>query len=190
MPDRLSDIYINLIKKKMEEKKYMNPYLAGFILGISLLAAFYFSAEGLGASGAAKRIVVVATETVAPQHTYDNKFFNHIVKNGEKNPLSNWVVFEVLGVLAGGFISGAFSGRLKKLRTEHSPKITSKKRLWAALIGGIIFGIGSQFGRGCTSGAALSGMTVFSTSGYIALITIFGAAFVVGKLGFVKKLWI
>ncbi len=171
----------------MEPKKYMNPYLAGFIMGLVLLAAFYFSAEGLGGSGAPKRLVAATIEAVAPQHAYNNHYYNHMVKNGEKNPLLNWVVFEVLGVLAGGFISGAASGRLK-LKVEHSPKITPKKRLWAALIGGTLFGIGSQFGRGCTSGAALSGMTVFSTAGYIALVTIFATAFIVGK--FVKKLWI
>ncbi len=171
----------------MEQKKYMNPYLAGFIMGLVLLAAFYFSAEGLGGSGAPKRIVVSAVEQIAPNHVYNNGFYNKYSKDGEKNPLSNWVVFEVLGVLAGGFLSGAFSGRLK-LVTEHSPKITSKKRLWMALIGGVLFGIGSQFGRGCTSGAALSGMAVFSVAGYLTLIAIFGSAFIVGK--FVKKLWI
>ena len=171
----------------MKQKKYMNPYLAGFILGMALLSAFYFSAEGLGGSGAPKRILIGAVAAVAPQHAYHNEYYNHYVKNGEKNPFSNWVFFEVIGVLVGGFVSGAVSGRLK-LKTEHSPKITSKKRLWAALIGGILFGIGAQFGRGCTSGAALSGMTVFSTAGYIVLVGIFGTAFIVGK--FVKKLWI
>ncbi len=173
----------------MEPKKYMNPYLAGFIMGLALLAAFYFSSEGLGGSGAPKRLVVAAVETIAPQHTFNNHFYNHMVDNGNKNPLSNWVVFEVLGVFFGGLLSGALSGRLK-VKVEHSPKITSKKRLWAALIGGTLFGIGAQFGRGCTSGAALSGMTVFSTSGYIALIGIFAMAFIVGKLKIVKNLWI
>jgi uncharacterized membrane protein YedE/YeeE len=171
----------------MERKKYMNPYLAGFGLGLVLLAAFYFSAEGLGGSGAPKRIVVAAVAAVAPHHAYANEYDNGYLNNGQTNPLSNWVVFEVLGVLVGGFISGAISGRLKFV-TEHSPKITSKKRLWMALIGGTLFGIGSQFGRGCTSGAALSGMVVFSVAGYIALIGIFATAFVVGK--FIKNLYI
>lgn len=171
----------------MEKMKYMNPYLAGFFLGLVLLAAFYFSAEGLGGSGAPKRLVVGAVEAVAPNHAYNNEFYNSYTQNGERNPLSNWVVVQVVGLLAGGFLSGTFSGRLK-LVTEHSPKITAKRRLYMALIGGILFGIGSQFGRGCTSGAALSGMAVFSAAGYLTLIAIFGTAFFVGK--FVKKLWI
>jgi hypothetical protein len=101
--------------------------------------------------------------------------------------MNNWLVFEVIGVLAGGFLSGALYGRLK-FKTEHSPKITSRKRLIAALIGGMLFGIGSQFARGCTSGAALSGMAVLSASGIITMMAIFGSAYVFSWI--FKKLWI
>jgi len=62
--------------------------------------------------------------------------------------------------LVGGFLSGILARRTK-LKIEHSPKISSKRRLVFALIGGILFGFGSQLGRGCTSGSALSGMAIF-----------------------------
>ena len=93
----------------------------------------------------------------------------------------------MLGVLVGGFISGAFSGRLK-WKVEHSPKITSKTRLIFAVIGGILFGFGSQMGRGCTSGSALSGMAVLSLGGFITMAFIFGTAFALAY--FARKLWI
>ncbi len=167
------------------KKKYMNPYLAGFLLGLVILASFFLSGQGLGASGAPKRLIVAAVHAIAPAFTENQGFFAHYLANG--NPLNNWLVFMVLGIVVGGFFSGAIGGRLK-LKIDHSPKITSSSRLWMAGIGGAIFGLGSAFGRGCTSGAALSAMSSFSLSGYITVIVIFGTGFLVA--GLFKKFWI
>jgi hypothetical protein len=167
-------------------KKYLNPYMSGFLLGMVLLATFYFTGRGLGASGAMKSTVVTAVNAVA--HTYaDNSAYISKFISDDHHPMSNWLVFEVLGVLAGAFLSGALAGRLK-LKVEHSPKITSRKRLILAAIGGILFGFGSQLGRGCTSGAALSGMAVMSLAGFLAMLTIFGGAYLFAY--FMRKNWI
>ena len=40
------------------KNKYMNPYLAGTMLGIVLLLAMFLSGRGLGASGGLKYCVV------------------------------------------------------------------------------------------------------------------------------------
>jgi uncharacterized membrane protein YedE/YeeE len=64
------------------------------------------------------------------------------------------------------------------MKVEHSPKITIQRRLIFALGGGVIFGFGAQLARGCTSGAALSGMAVLSLGGYITMVAIFGTAFI------------
>jgi hypothetical protein len=93
----------------------------------------------------------------------------------------------MLGVIVGGFLSGTLAGRLK-LKVEHSPRITSRKRLILALAGGILFGFGSQLGRGCTSGSALSGMAVLSMGGFITMMAIFGTAFALAYL--FRKNWI
>ncbi len=92
---------------------------------------------------------------------------------------------QMLGAVVGGFVSGAIAGRLK-LKVEHSPKITSNRRLVFALMGGILFGVGSQLGRGCTSGSALSGMAVLSFGGIITMMGIFGGAYALAY--FFKKL--
>jgi len=44
-------------------------------------------------------------------------------------------------------------------------------------LGGVLFVYGGQLARGCTSGAALSGMAVLSTAGFVTMIAIFGSAF-------------
>ena len=47
---------------------------------------------------------------------------------------------------------------------------------------------GSQLGRGCTSGSALSGMAVMSYGGIITMAAIFGMAYAMAY--FFRKLWI
>lgn len=168
-------------------KKYMNPYMGGVLLGLVLLAAFFFSGRGLGASGAIKSVVVKSVETVAPSHVETTDFYTSYKASHPGGPFKDWLVWEMLGVLVGGFISGAFAGRLK-FKVEHSPKVTSKIRIVFAVIGGILFGFGSQLGRGCTSGSALSGMAVLSLGGFITMAFIFGTAFALAY--FARKLWI
>lgn len=167
-------------------KIYLNPYLGGFLLGLILLLTFYITGRGLGASGAVKSTVVTAVDAVASTHAHNNQYMGQFLSD-DVSPMSNWLVFEVLGILAGAFVSGALAGRLK-LKVEHSPKITSRKRLIFALLGGLAFGIGSQFGRGCTSGAALSGMAALSLGGFIAMMAIFGGGYLFAY--FFRKLWI
>jgi uncharacterized membrane protein YedE/YeeE len=89
--------------------------------------------------------------------------------------------------MAGGFISGAIKGRLR-LRIEKSPKISNRKRLIYAFTGGLFFVYGAQLARGCTSGAALSGMAVLSLAGFVTMIAIFGSAYLFAW--FFRKNWI
>jgi uncharacterized membrane protein YedE/YeeE len=171
----------------MKPKNYINPYLGGVLLGLVLLAANFISGRGLGASGAIKSCIVTVSTTVAPASSQNSGFIKEYTGKHPGNPMKNWLVFEMLGVLVGGFLSGAVAGRLT-WKVEHSPKITSKKRLILALIGGILFGWGSQMGRGCTSGSALSGMAVLSLGGFITMMAIFGTAFALAY--FFRKNWI
>lgn len=171
----------------MKPQKYINPYLGGVLLGLILLLANFVSGRGLGASGAIKSTIVTATIAVSPASAETSGFIKEYTDKHEGNPMKNWLVFEMLGVLVGGFLSGAIAGRLK-WKTEHSPKITSHRRLILALAGGILFGWGSQMGRGCTSGSALSGMAVLSLGGFVTMMAIFGTAFALAYV--FRKNWI
>ena len=174
-------------KEQPKKNRYMNPYIGGVLLGLVLLAANFISGRGLGASGAIKSVVVATTQTVAPKYAERTKYFKEYHEEHSGSPLKNWLVFQMLGVIVGGFASGALAGRLK-FKVEHSPKITSRRRLVFALLGGIFFGVGSQLGRGCTSGSALSGMAVLSFGGIITMMAIFGGAYALAY--FFRKNWI
>jgi uncharacterized membrane protein YedE/YeeE len=167
--------------------KYMNPYLAGFFLGLVLLATLFLTGRGLGASGAIKSIVVATVDGVAPKHAESSSFYGTYVGPGKEHPLKSWLVFEVAGVLIGGFISGLASNRLK-VTTESGPKVKPAVRWVFAAIGGALFGIGAQFARGCTSGAALTGMAVLSTAGFVTMMAIFGTGYAFAYAA--RKLWL
>ncbi len=174
------------MENQLKSKNYIDPYLGGILLGLLLLLTFYLTGRGLGASGAVKSSVVASVSEVAHEHAVSSQYYSKFMEPGE-SPLNTWLVYEVLGVMVGAFASGALAGRLK-FKVEHSPKITSRTRLIAAMAGGLLFGIGSQFARGCTSGAALSGSAALATSGFLTMITIFGVAY--ASAWFFRKLWI
>lgn len=165
---------------------YWNPYFGGFLLGLIIILTFFLTGRGLGASGAMKSSVVTIVDKVAPTHAENNAYYNQFISK-DSTPMNTWLVFETLGVLIGAFISGGLAGRIR-WRVQHSPKITSKRRLIFALMGGILFGLGAQIARGCTSGAALSGMAVLSTGGFITMLAIFGTAYAFAY--FFRKNWI
>jgi len=168
------------------KNRYMNPYVAGTILGLVLLLAMFVSGRGLGASGGLKYCMVSIVGAVDRPHADKSVFYSKYFEDGKK-PLKNWLVLEIAGVVAGGFISGAISGRLK-LKIEKSPRISNTRRLVFAFLGGVFFVYGAQLARGCTSGAALSGMAVLSVAGFVTMIAIFGSAYLFAW--FFRKNWI
>ncbi|MCK5005382.1 MAG: YeeE/YedE family protein [Candidatus Aminicenantes bacterium] len=170
----------------METKKYSNPYLAGVGLGLVMLIAFWITGLGLGASGAMMRTVVAVEKAVAPDHVNEN-FYLKKYGGEDKNPFEHWLIFEILGVFAGGIISGAFAGRIKK-ETNKGPKITIRKRWIFAFIGGGFFGFGARLARGCTSSVALCGGTTMAVGSWVTMIAIFAGAYMAAW--FVRKLWI
>ena len=170
----------------MNKSKYMNPYLAGVLLGLVLLAAMFLSGRGLGASGGIKDTVVAVVGAVDRQHAMNTPYYSKYYQNGE-HPLRNWLTLEIFGMVVGGFLSGALSHRLK-FKIEKSPKISNRKRLLFAFLGGLFFVYGAQLARGCTSGAALSGMAVLSVAGFLTMAAIFGSAYLFAW--FFRRLWI
>ncbi len=171
----------------MQAKPYMNPYLAGFLLGLVLLATIYITGRGLGASGAFKNSVIAAVKSVAPRHAENTAFYQDFDRTNPEGPYKNFLVFEVVGVVIGAFFSGVLGNRVG-LKLEKGPRVTNTLRVVTAILGGALFGFGSQLGRGCTSGAALSGMAVLSLGGLLTMMTIFGSGYALAW--FFRKLWL
>jgi uncharacterized membrane protein YedE/YeeE len=166
-------------------KPYMNPYLAGVLLGIVLFAAFFITGNGLGASGGLNRIIVALEDLITPDHV-DRTPYLLKMAGGDKNPLDHWLVFMTIGALIGGFLSGAIHGRLK-IETNKGPNISVRNRWLLAFIGGAIMGYGARFARGCTSGQALSGGAALSAGSWAFMFAVFGGGYALAY--FVRKAW-
>jgi uncharacterized protein len=173
-------------KTALDPKPYSNPYAAGFGLGLVLLAAFVIMGRGLGASGAFSSLVASAVRTVAPQHTAANEFYAEYVGDGTKNPLMDWLVFEVIGVFAGGLLSAALARRIVK-SIERGPSTTNRWRLLFAFIGGALMGIGAKLARGCTSGQGLTGGALLGVGSWAFMMCVFAGAY--AAAWFVRRQW-
>jgi len=166
---------------------YWNPYVAGVGLGLVLLAAFVIMGRGLGASGAFSTIVSTGVNAVAPKAGQSNEFFSTYSNQVSANPLRDWYVIEVIGILIGGFISGFLAHRFKKT-VDKGPNISVKGRFTYAFIGGAIMGIGAKLARGCTSGQALTGGAQLNVGSWLFMIFIFIGGYAAAY--FVRRQWI
>ncbi|MBN2502705.1 MAG: YeeE/YedE family protein [Anaerolineales bacterium] len=170
---------------KREEKAYVNPYLAGALLGLVLFASFFITGSGLGASGGLNRMLVFVEDLVVPEHVDRTPYLLEMA-GGERNPLDSWIVFVTIGVVLGGFTSGWLNGRVK-IETNKGPNITRRTRLFMAFLGGSFMGFGARLARGCTSGQALSGGAVLSVGSWAFMFAVFGGAYALAY--FLRKFW-
>jgi len=166
---------------------YLNPYLAGIGLGVVLLLAFVIMGRGIGASGGFTSMLTAGVNSVASEYASENEMYSTYIGDGERSPLTDWLVFELIGVLIGGFISAFFAGRIKKT-VERGPGISSKGRLVLAFFGGTLMGFAAKMARGCTSGQALTGGALMSVGSWVFMIAIFIGAYAFAY--FIRRQWI
>ena len=170
----------------MEEKKYWNPYLAGIGLGLTLLLAFVLMGRGLGASGAVMRFTAWFMSLISAEHVNANTYLAKYAGEGI-NPFRNWLVFEVIGVIIGGFVSAWLAGRLKVM-TGRGPNISDKGRWVLAIFGGALMGFGARLAYGCTSGQALTGGATLSLGSWAFMFSVFAGGYAMAY--FVRKQWL
>jgi uncharacterized membrane protein YedE/YeeE len=168
-------------------RAYANPYLSGVGLGLVLLAAFLVTGHGLGASGAAAAVVSAGVEAVSPAHARANPFFGAWTgADGSRAPLADWIVLEVLGLMAGAALSAWAAGRWEP-RVERGPGISDRRRVVAAFGGGAVMAFGARLARGCTSGLGLTGGAALSVGAWVFLLTLFAAGYAVAPL--LRRSW-
>jgi uncharacterized membrane protein YedE/YeeE len=165
--------------------EYVNPYLAGLALGVVLFASYVVFGHGLGASGGVAVLSAKALDTMAPEHVADSSYWIGLIRK-QASALDTWLVWEIVGLVIGGFVSGLLAGRVK-VQTFHGPSINPSRRLLFALIGGAIAGFGVRLSRGCTSSQALSGGAVMSAGSWAFMFAVFGGAYLLAAP--VRKLW-
>jgi hypothetical protein len=166
-------------------RRYADPYVAGAGLGLVLLAAYVLAGQGLGASGAFNTTAAGMTAAVAPERAASNPLFaRYLTGDG---PWRNWVLFEIAGVVMGGFLSALLAGRLRR-EVERGSRLSGGTRLGFAFGGGALMGVGAVLARGCTSGLALSGGALLSAGSWLFIAAAFGAAYLIAPL--MRRAWL
>ncbi|GAB4268528.1 MAG: hypothetical protein Kow0029_03980 [Candidatus Rifleibacteriota bacterium] len=155
-----------------ESQNYMNPYLAGFLLGLTLLASFLVLGTGLGASAGLARFSAWCGLCIAPEHFLKSEYFGAW---GEQ-PMKYYLVFMLAGVALGGFISAVSHNRVN-VETERGRLCSAGMRLWFALGGGVLAGFASRLARGCTSGQALTGSALLLSGSLAFLLAVFAGGY-------------
>lgn len=159
----------------MNPRPYWNPYKAGVLLGLALLAAFLVAGQGLGASAFPKRLIALWSHGLAPVWTERNSVLGHYVTAGA-NPLRDWLVVEVVAMVLAGFLAALSAGRFR-VAIEKGPGISVRGRLLYALSGGILMGFAAALARGCTSGQALSGGALLATGSWLFMLMVFAGGY-------------
>ena len=151
---------------------YMNPYLAGVLLGLALLASYLILGAGLGASGGLSRFAAWAEGCLAPSHTQSSEYFGAW---GDR-PLNYYLVFMLAGVFLGGLFSAVLARRVR-FQIERGRRASSGFRIALALIGGVLAGFASRLAQGCTSGQALSGSAMLLSGSLVFLLCVFAGGY-------------
>ncbi len=165
---------------------YWNPYLAGVLLGLTLLASFLILGAGLGASAAAGRVGACLSEAVAPEYTRNSGYFGPMTAGGS-NPLRYYLVYMVVGTFLGGLFSAVLARRIEPM-IERGPGIGAGTRVVFAVLGGVLVGYASMLAKGCTSGQALTGGALLLNGSIVFMGCVFAGGYAVAY--FARKLWI
>jgi hypothetical protein len=172
-------------REREHARPYWNPYVAGFLLGVVLLATYAVTGRGLGATGAFSAVAAWIAGLASPEHAAANLVHAKYWNDG--SPLLSWTLFLLIGVFIGALLSG-LQGRRVHATVERGPRIGDGQRLLLAFAGGALAAVGAKIAKGCTSGQALTGGAILNVGSLVFMASVFAAAY--GLAYFMRKEWL
>jgi uncharacterized membrane protein YedE/YeeE len=166
-----------------DRRGLMNPYLAGFGLGIVLLLTFLIMGRGLGATAGYGSLIAAAFGAFAPDWTAANPALKGYFADP---PATNWTLYLLIGAFVGALVSGLLAHRVQ-FRIERGPSLSVRTRLLFAFSGGALAAIGAKLAKGCTSGQALTGGSQLNAGSWVFMLSVFAGGYLLAY--FVRRLW-
>ncbi len=165
------------------DRGLMNPYLAGFGLGLVLLLAFLTMGRGLGATAAFGSVAAWLAGHVAPDWTAASPVLKGYAA---EPPWTHWTVYLIAGAFIGALVSAWLGGRIR-LRVERGPQVGVGVRLALAFSGGALAAVGARLAKGCTSGQALTGGAQLNLGAWVFMLAVFAAGYLLAAV--VRRQW-
>jgi len=106
-------------------RRFVNPYLSSFGLGLVLLLAVLVMGRGLGATAAFGSVVAAAAGLAAPEWTAANSALKGYFADPQ---WVNWTVYLIAGAFVGALVS-AWLARDICPRIERGPQVSVRARL-------------------------------------------------------------
>jgi uncharacterized protein len=157
-----------------------NPYVAGGLAGLLLVASVYVTGKYFGASTTYVRAAGFAESALDAARVAAMPYF---VKEA---PIIDWqwmfVVGIALGSLVAALLSRTFSIQAVPARFAARFGPAPGKRFALAFVGGAVAMFGARLADGCPSGHGLSGSLQLALSGFVALICFFVGGLIVARL--------
>ena len=151
----------------LSERRW-SPYAAGAGIGVLSWIAFLVLDHPLGVSTGLVRAVALLEGPRAASVPYLAKL----------QPLINFEVMLVVGLLLGAWVSARISG-------DRATALSG--RALPALIGGFLLMFGARLANGCTSGHGISGSLQLAASGWLFFCAIFASGLVAAFLLYRKE---
>jgi hypothetical protein len=155
----------NKLKKIMTSR--WRPWQAGVAIGILACLAYLSSAASgrnypLGVTHGVMHAELLLTDTPLEYvYTPKSHFAPPINNSGKQDAVtpakkvSLWLIFEIVAVVLGAFVSAKLTGRVRLLPKPPQQTITS-------FFGGLLVGIGAAIAGGCVIGNIMSGVALMS----------------------------
>jgi len=162
------------------DKSFWNPYLAGALSGLVLVASVALAGKFFGTSTTFVRSTGMIETIFSPERVSQMAYF---IKEA---PIIDWQWMFVIGIFFGALLAAKLSGTflIQSLpdmwRARFGDSIP--KRACAAFIGGVIAMFGARLADGCPSGHGLSGSAQLAVSGFVALICFFIGGIIASRI--------
>jgi len=151
--------------------KLWSPYIVGAGIGMLNWFTFLLSNKPIGCSTAFARTSGMIEQAITGKSVNNQPYY-------QKLPAKiDWEWMFVLGIIIGSIISALLSGefQLRLIPSLWMARfgIAFFPRFIAALLGGIVLGIGARWAGGCTSGHGISGTMQLALSSWLAVVLFF-----------------
>ena len=159
-----------------------SPYAVGIGIGVLSWLTWLISKKPIGCSTSFARTAGMIEKLIRGRQVEDKPYYQEV------KPVVDWQWMLVAGMVAGALISsllsGDFSWQWIPARWAAVFGTNALLRVLAALMGGILIGLGARWAGGCTSGHGISGTMQLAVSSWISAICFFVGGILMAQLLF------